>query len=124
MAAPGSPGGGSGSGGAAGEQVKVNPPPAPQPEKRTKLANVTSPAVNTTPTGPDVPTWALILMAVALLIGSTVGALYLLGADFTRFTRPLGAAAGEARARTSDRAIELWETVRVRPLGRRAQHVA
>ena len=51
-------------------------------------------------------------MAAALLIGSTVGALYLLGADFSRFTRPLGAAAGEARARTSDRAIQLWETVR------------
>ncbi len=51
-------------------------------------------------------------MAAALLIGAVVGALYLLGADFCRFTRPLGTAAGEARARTSDRAVQLWETVR------------
>ncbi len=58
------------------------------------------------------PTWALALLAAALLIGSTVGAMYILGADFSRFTRPLGAAAGEARARTSDRALQLWETVR------------
>ena len=113
VAAPGSAGGNSGSGGSgASEQVKVNPPPAPVAEKRTKLANVTSPAVNTTPDGPDVPLWALLLMAVALLIGATVGALYLVGADFSRVTRPLGASASETRARTSDRAIELWETVR------------
>jgi hypothetical protein len=115
--APGAAGGSSGGSGGAGgagatSQVKVDQPPVPKPEKRTRLANVTSPAITSQPTGPDVPTWALVLAGLALLIGSAIGVLYLLGADFTRYTRPLGAAAGEARARTSDRALQLWETVR------------
>jgi hypothetical protein len=51
-------------------------------------------------------------MALALLTGAIAATLHVLGADLSRFTRPLGAAAAEARARSSDRAIELWETVR------------
>ena len=68
--------------------------------------------MSTQPAGPDVPAWVLILVAAVLLIGSALGAMYILGADFSRVTRPLGAAAGEARTRTSDRALQLWETVR------------
>jgi hypothetical protein len=112
-------GGAGGSGGAdggpgtgAGAGVKVNTPPGPKPEPRKRLANASSPAVTTRPSGPDVPLWAVILVAAVLLIGSALGAMYIFGADFSRFSRPLGAAAGEARARTSDRALQLWETVR------------
>ena len=110
----GGPGGSGGAGGVAGatSNVKVNTPPGPTPEPRKRLANASSPAVTTRPSGPDVPLWAVILVAAVLLIGSALGAMYILGANFSRFTRPLGAAAGEARARTSDRALQLWETVR------------
>jgi len=65
------------------------------------------------PVGPEVPAWVLALIAIVLLGGSALTALFLYGADLSRFTRPLGVAAGEARARTSDRAIELWEIVRL-----------
>jgi len=91
---------------------RVDKPPVPTPAKRVKLADVAAPAVTARPGGPDVPTWALILMAVALGLALVAGAVHFTGADLSRFTRPLGAAAGEARARSSDRAIELWETVR------------
>lgn len=103
--APGAPG--------ATTTERVGKPPIPVPTPRTKLADVTSPAITSGPTGPDVPAWVLALIAVVLLGGSALTALYLYGADLSRFTRPLGVAAGEARARTSDRAIELWETVRL-----------
>jgi len=103
---------GSSSGGGSGYGAGVAQPPAPTPEKRARLANVASPAVTAQPTGPEVPTWALVVMGAALLIGSAIAALYLFGADFSRFTRPLAATGGEARARISDRATELWETVR------------
>ena len=107
--------GGAGGSGASGATTaeRVGKPPIPVPTPRTKLADVTSPAITSGPTGPDVPFWALALIAVVLLGGSALTALYLYGADLSRFTRPLGVAAGEARARTSDRAIELWETVRL-----------
>jgi hypothetical protein len=111
----GGPGGGSdgpGGTGTTSDGAKVAAPPTPKPDDRKRLANASSPAVTVRPGGPDVPTWALILMAAALLIGSVIGAMHVLGADFSRFTRPLGAAAGEARTRTSDRALQLWETVR------------
>jgi len=101
--------GGSGGGGPSA----VGKPPIPVPTPRTKLADVSSPAITSAPTGPDVPAWALALVAAVLLVGSALTALLLYGADLSRFTRPLGVAAGEARARTSDRAIELWETVRL-----------
>ena len=108
------PGGSDGSGGAGAtsSETGVATPPAPKPEPRKRFANASSPAVTTRPSGPDVPVWALVLMGGALLIAAVVGALYLLGADVSRLTRPRGASAGEARARTSDRATELWETVR------------
>jgi len=110
--APPSVGGSGGPGGAATPgpttMERVGKPPIPVPTPRTKLADVTSPAITSGPTGPDVPVWALFLIAVVLLVGS---ALFLSGADFSRL-RPFGVAADEARARTSDRAIELWETVR------------
>ena len=108
--APPSVGGSGGPGGAAtpGPTERVGKPPIPVPTPRTKLADVTSPAITSGPTGPDVPVWALFLIAVVLLVGS---ALFLSGAGFSRL-RPFGVAADEARARTSDRAIELWETVR------------
>ena len=110
----GGPGGTDGSSGAAGatSNAKVDTPPAPKPEPRKRLANASSPAVTTRPSGPDAPLWGVILVAAVLLIGSALGAMYILGADFGRLARPLGAAAGEARARTSDRALQLWETVR------------
>jgi len=110
--APPSVGGSGGPGGAATPgpttMERVGKPPIPVPTPRTKLADVTSPAITSGPTGPDVPVWALFLIAVVLLVGS---ALFLSGAGFSRL-RPFGVAADEARARTSDRAIELWETVR------------
>jgi len=113
----GGSGGGSGSGGpgAPGPTTaeRIGKPPIPVPTPRSKLANVTSPAITSGPTGPDVPAWVLALIAIVLLGGSALTALFLYGADLSRFTRPLGVAAGEARARTSDRAIELWETVRL-----------
>ena len=104
----GGPGGGVGATPGATGTERVGKPPIPVPTPRTKLADVTSPAITSGPTGPDVPVWALFLIAVVLLVGS---ALFLSGADFSRL-RPFGVAADEARARTSDRAIELWETVR------------
>jgi hypothetical protein len=112
----GAGGGGPGSarsGGADGTSgAQVSEPPVPKPDARKRLVNASSPAVTVRPTGPDVPLWAAILAAAVLLIGSALGAMYIFGANFSRFSRPLGAAAGEARARTSDRALQLWETVR------------
>ena len=112
--APGSGGGsgGSGSGAGAGAKPRVAKPPAPTPAKRARLADVSSPAVVGGTTGPDVPLWALILAAVALLLGITFGVMRFLGVDTSRFTRPFGAASGEARARTSNRAAEVWDTMR------------
>jgi len=115
---PPSVGGSGGAGGGPGAPgsttgERVGKPPIPVPTPRTKLADVTSPAITSGPTGPDVPAWVLALIALVLLGGSALTALFLYGADLSRFTRPLGVAAGEARARTSDRAIELWETVRL-----------
>lgn len=107
------PGGSGGAGGAgATATAHVAKPPVPKPDVRARLADVTSPAVDARPGGPDVPGWVLALGIVVLLLAVATGMLFLLGADLRRFTRPLGAAGAEARARTSDRAVELWETVR------------
>jgi len=103
--APPAAGGGPGGSGAK--------PPVPVAVKQTRLADVTSPVIASRPTGPDVPAWALALVAVVLLAGLAIAALGLLGADLSRFIRPLGVAAGDARTRISDRAIQLWETVRL-----------
>ncbi|MDQ3586946.1 MAG: hypothetical protein M3433_04445 [Actinomycetota bacterium] len=86
--------------------------PVPVPADRVRLADVSSPAITSRPTGPDLPAWALALIAAGVLAGFAIGTLFLFGADFSRFTGPLGASTGKARARAFDRAIELWETVR------------
>ena len=48
--------------------MKVDDPPVPKPEPPKAPGQRLLPAVTTQPAGPDVPTWALALLAAALLM--------------------------------------------------------
>jgi hypothetical protein len=60
-----------------------------------------------------IPGWLAPLLIALALAALLVAVLRMTGVGAERFTRPLGAAFGDAGGRTADAAAELWDRVRL-----------
>ena len=93
-------------------EAQIKAPPSPLAAQRSRLADISTPAVTSKPGG-DVPGWVLPLLLVALAVAGFVAVVRLTGADASRLTRPLGAAFRDAGERSGDAAAGLWDRVRL-----------
>jgi hypothetical protein len=110
---PASPGTGGGGGGAEGApKAQLKAPPTPVVGKRIRLANISTPAVDSRP-GDEVPGWLLPLLLAALAVAAVVAVVRLTGADTGRLTRPLSVSFRDAGERTGDAFTQLWDRVRL-----------
>lgn len=109
---PAPPAGG-GSGGGSAERAKVPSPPSPKPTPRLRLADVDSPAVDTSSLGSDAPDWLLPLLLVVAAAGGLAALARVRGTSADRIARPLRASFADAGGRTADAFAELWDSVRL-----------
>jgi hypothetical protein len=87
-------------GGPTKPSVQIAAPPAPKATKRTRLKDVVPPAVDSTPTGAEVPGWITVTLGLLLLGVLTLIAIARYGGD--RFGAPLRASFADLGARTAD----------------------
>ncbi len=111
--APGAGSGGTGgSGGASAEAARIPKPPAPDAAARQRLSDITAPPVSATSRS-DVPGWVVALLVAGGLAAIALGFARTRGLGSERILRPLRASFAEARGRTADAAVHLFERARL-----------